>query len=379
MEHRLKEVYFDQVYAPGARSQSDFTCMNRLGITIRGEPFPHLLYHFVLAYSNWESGTICKSESFEALSEGLQQALARLGGVPRLHQTDSMSCAVRTLRRSEGGGFTERYQALMRHYGMEARHTQPSSPHENGKIEQRHYLLKRALKNHLRDSRDFESRKAYARFLEKLFAQLNAHRQARLEEEQARLGPLPARRLESYRRYQLRVSRGSTIRVQRNSYSVPSRLIGEQVDVRLYGERIEVWTGQKRVARMPRLHGDGKHRIEYRHVIDTLVRKPGAFADYRYRTELFPSHTFRMAYDTLRRTHKAPLQADKAYLKVLRLAAKESESRVAAALNVLLDREAALTLVRALLQHPEAAPALPMPVVDLRNYDRLLRQAGVSP
>lgn len=116
-----KEVYFDQVYEPGERAQSDFTCMNKLGVTIQGQPFKHMLFHFVLAYSNWEAGTICKSESFEALAEGLQNALTQLGGVPRLHQTDSMSCAVRNLKRTEkeGAPFTDRYGALMRHYGMD--------------------------------------------------------------------------------------------------------------------------------------------------------------------------------------------------------------------------------------------------------------------
>ncbi len=144
-----KEVFFAQEYEPGDRAQSDFTCMNELGVTIQGEPFPHLLFHFVLAYSNWETGTVCRSESFEALSEGLQQALHASGGVPNVHQTDSLSAAVRKLQRGGGEAFTDRYQALMRHCGMQARHTQARSPHENGKIEQRHYRLKLAIRNQL--------------------------------------------------------------------------------------------------------------------------------------------------------------------------------------------------------------------------------------
>ena len=162
-EGPAKEVFFAQEYEPGDRAQSDFTCMNGLGVTIRGKPFPHLLYHFVLSYSNWETGTVCRSESFEALSEGLQQALHACGGVPRLHQTDSLSAAVRKLQRGGGEAFTDRYQALMRHCGMEARHTQVRSPHENGKVEQRHYRLKLAIKNQLilRGSHGFESRQAF--------------------------------------------------------------------------------------------------------------------------------------------------------------------------------------------------------------------------
>ncbi len=234
----------------------------------------------------------------------------------------------------------------------------------------------------MRGSRDFESREAYEAFLGKLFAQLNAPRKERLEQERACLGPLPERRLESYRTMRVRVSKGSTIRVQKNSYSVPSRLIGELVDVRLYGEAIEVWFAQRLMERMPRLQGRSKHRIEYRHVIDSLVRKPGAFAHYRYRADLFPTHRFRMAYDALRRAHTAPLKADQAYLRVLHLAARESESGVDAALGVLLEGKKAITAeaVQALLGRTVEAPAhlVAPPVVDLSAYDDLLEPSTAA-
>ncbi len=367
-----KEIYFEQVYRPGDRSQSDFTCMNHLGVTLRGTPFPHLLYHFVLAYSNWASVMICKSESFNALSAGLQKALFELSGVPCLHQTDSMSCAVRNHRGRDRGSFTERYQALMDHYGMDARRTQPRRPHENGKIEQRHHRLKRALGNQLilRGSRDFDSRGDYARFLDKLTAQLNASRQSRLDEERAVLGALPARRLDDYQRIQVRVSGGSTILVQKNHYSVPSPLIGLRVEVRMYAQRIEVWHAQACQDQMPRLHGDGKHRIQYRHVIGNLVRKPGAFAHYRYHADLFPTHTFRMAYDALKRTHTSAIAADKVYLRILHLAATVCESGVEAALEQLLANPAPMTeeTVQRLLDDSEVQ----VPRVDLCAYDALL-------
>ena len=305
IEGPSKEVCFDQVYEPGERAQSDFTCMNELDVTIQGEPFKHLLYHFVLPYSNWETGTVCRSESFEALSEGLQKALRRCGGVPRLHRTDSMSCAVRNLQRSGANDFTDLYQALMRHCGMQPRHTQALSPHENGKIEQRHYRLERTLRNQLilRGSHDFESHQAYARFLKKMFTQLNKDCQARFAQKRDQLRALPDRRLESYTHVEARVSKGSTIRVQKNCYWLPSRLIGEKVVVRVFADMIEVWYGQRRMARMPRLRGQSKNRIEYRHVIDSLVKKPGAFAHYRYREDLFPTHRFRVAHDVLHKTH----------------------------------------------------------------------------
>src|SRR5207248_2920059 len=159
----------------------------------------------------------------------------------------------------------------------------------------------------------------------------NAGRRARLAEEVAVLRPLPARRLEACRRLRVRVDSGSLIHVGRNSYSVPSRLIGERVEVRLFVEHLEVWYAQRRVEVPPRLRGRGQCRVNYRHVIDWLVRKPGAFAQYRHRQELFPSSTFRRAYDALAAAQAGT--ADKEYLRVLYLAARHNEAAVEAALR----------------------------------------------
>ena len=112
LEGPPQEVFFAQNHRPGKLCQSDFTCMNGLGITIGGQPFDHLIYHFVLTYSNWETGSICFSESLESLLEGFQNALWELGGVPEVHRTDRLSAAVNRPGRPEE--FTQRYAALMR-------------------------------------------------------------------------------------------------------------------------------------------------------------------------------------------------------------------------------------------------------------------------
>ena len=142
-----------------------------------GEAFPHLLYHFVLPYSNWETGTLCFSESFESLSEGLQNALWELEGVPKIHRSDRLTAAVNNYRHAEA--FTRRYEALLGHYGLEGQKIQARQPHENGDVEQRHHRFKRALEQALllRNSRDFASRREYEHFLRQLFRQLNSGRQ----------------------------------------------------------------------------------------------------------------------------------------------------------------------------------------------------------
>jgi hypothetical protein len=283
LEGPAKEVFFTQLHHPGELSQSDFTHMNKLGITIGGRPFEHLIYHFVLTYSNWETGSICYSESFESLSAGLQNALWELGGVPQKHRTDCLTTAVQ--KTSHPDEFTRRYQDLLDHYDLKGCKTNPESPHENGDVEQRHYRFKQAVDQALmlRNSRDFADRSEYEQFLGKLFKQLNAGRRKRFLEEQALLHRLPKHRIEACKKSTTSVGPSSTIRVNHNVYSVDSRLTGERIGVRLFMDHLEIWYGQKKVDTFPRLRGEGKHAINYRHIIDSLIRKPGAFENYRYR------------------------------------------------------------------------------------------------
>jgi hypothetical protein len=375
LEGPPKEVFFDQIHTPGEVGASDFTCMNDLHVTFVGVPFDHLIYHFVLTYSNWETGTVCFSESFESLSQGLQNALWELGGVPRTHRTDRLTAAVNNL--GDRDLFQQRYRALLAHYGLTPQAIQARKAHENGDAEQSHNRFKQAIDQALmlRGNRDFVDRAAYERFLRAIFAQRNSGRTERFAEERPRLNDLPARRVDAWHRRRVRVTQGSTIRIVTNTYSVPSRLIGEQVDVHVMAEYLEVWLGPALVERVPRLRGRHKHSINYRHVIDWLVRKPGAFAAYRYRDALFPTSRFRRVYDAL--LEHGPTRAAKDYLRVLELAAKESEAGVDAVLGRLLEWNMPITptVVEEHLRHdlglPRAMEVI-VSMVDLSTYDLFL-------
>ncbi|HEX6881713.1 MAG TPA: IS21 family transposase [Terriglobales bacterium] len=374
-----REVFFAQHHVPGRLGQSDFTHMNALSITIAGQSFSHMLYHFVLTYSNWETASLCYSESFESLSEGLQNAVWELGGVPQEHQTDRMSTAVNNT--SEEREFTSRYEALLRHYRLEGRKIRTGKANENGDVEQRHYRLKRAIDQALmlRGSRDFGTVEEYQEFLRLLLAQLNAGRRERLRVEMQYLRALPERRLDAVKRVRVKVDSGSLIYIDRNTYSVNSRLIGEQVEARVSAGRIEVWYAGRKVEDLARLRGRGRHRIDYRHIIDCLTRKPGAFDNYRYRDQLFPTSRFRMAWDLL--CELTPQRANKRYLEILELAAKEGEARVDEALRRLLEQgemgEGKLTVqcvVALLAQAPELPVTGQVAVneVALASFDELL-------
>lgn len=370
-----RQVMFGQVIEPGRQAQSDFTNMNDLGVTIAGEPFPHLLYHFQLPYSNWEYAEIAFSETYEALSRGFQNGAFTLGGVPPEHRTDNLSAATHDLHEEDGRAFNERYGALMRHYGVAPTTNNPGKGHENGDVEKSHDVLKRrivqALK--LRGSKDFGSRAAYETFLERIVAKGNRARTVRLADELPKLLPLPKSKLDAFRDVTARVCSGSTVRVANNTYSVPSQLIGREVSVRVHAELLEVRLGETVVERMERLRGRERHRIQYRHVIHSLVRKPGAFRGYRYRDELYPRVIFRKAYDAL--VVRFLERGDGEYLKVLHLAATTRECDVAAALELLLGegRVPELSAVRGLVSDkPPVVPDVRVRAPNLASYDGLL-------
>lgn len=225
----------------------------------------------------------------------------------------------------------------MSHYKLEPTWNNTGIAHENGDIEQAHHRFKEALDQALRvrGSRDFADRASYERFVAELVKQRNQTRKARFKEEQPTLGSLPLAPLSPCSELRVRVSRFSTIQVLGNTYSVPSRLIGTRLLVRVRAEQLEAYVGTRMAFSFPRLVGRQQKRIDYRHVIWSLVKKPGAFAAYRYREELFPTTTFRKTYDRLQSL--LPRRADREYVRLLHLAAGHSESEVETALSLLLE------------------------------------------
>ena len=158
-----REVYFQQEHPPGREAQVDFTHCGELGVTIGGEPFRHLMFHFVLSHSGWSYAEVCLGETFVALVKGLQGALWELGGAPRVVRTDNLSAATHELRDSRGRATNARYEAVLAHYGLESTRTNPRSSHENGVMERSHRRLKHAMDQALilRGSREFESQGEY--------------------------------------------------------------------------------------------------------------------------------------------------------------------------------------------------------------------------
>jgi len=370
-----KEVFFPQIHRPGEAMQTDFTWGTKLEVTIMGQPFDHMLCHSVLPYSNWQWASVSLSESMLALRRSIPAALVQLGYVPQIHQTDNSTSATHHIEHGKRG-FNDAYLELMGHFGMKPRTIGIGKSEQNGDVESLNGVLKRRLLQHLllRGSRDFESVEAWETFVQNVCLAANAQRGKRLLEELAVMSPLVARPFSAFEELTVRVSQESTILVKRNLYSVPTRLIGERVQIRLWEMRLEARHSGQLVLEGERLQGVNRHRIDYRHIIDSLMRKTGAFERYRHREDLFPGLVWRSAFDVLQ-AGLGQRKGEVEYLRLLHLAAKTLEGEVGAALEVILEagRLPDADLARELMGSEMAItiPELKQAEVDLGEYDFL--------
>lgn len=383
------EVMFPLAYQPGEIGFCDFTKVKRVEITLRGEPFPHLLFHYRLAWSGWAYGQVIHgSESFVALSEGLQNALAACGGVPKELRTDRLSAASRNRDGSYALDITPRYQALCSHYGLSPSRNNRGVAHENGIVEAPHGHVKRRLEQKLilSGSCDFEEPAEYGELVTEVFSALNAPRQRRYEQELETLSPLPAFRFADYELLTVRVRSTSTIEVRQVAYSVPPSLIGRQVAVRLHHDRLVVYLGRDWVCQLPRAYGaSGEKRawcIDLEHLIDGLRAKPRALLHCRYQRHLFPDERWWGLWQQLLaggdRDGAARLMVEALYVAV-RVASFELVLRF---LQQAHQRKAlSLSLLQQRFRLPPRRSALPDPVIPqhlLASYDHLLTGSSLS-
>jgi hypothetical protein len=376
-----QDVIFRQEHEPGRLGLSDFTDTSALCISIGGVALDHRLYHFRLAFSGFEAAhVVLGGESFVALAEGLQNALWALGGVPKEHRSDSLSAAFRNLGADARQDLTERYRDLMRHYAMEPSRNNTGVAHENGSIESAHGHLKRALEDALllRASRDFVDLDAYRAFVDEIVGRRNANNRKRIALERPVLGGLPRQRTADFEEKLIVVTSSGGFILRRVFYTVPSRLIGHRLRVRIHDDRLECFLGATPVATLrrgqPVSQSKGGHVVDYRHVIHALRRKPMALLNLVYRDQLFPRPAFARAFDALRRQCEER-RACKVMVGLLELAHERAcEAELAASIDADLDagRLPDLAALRRRLR-PEQTP-IPQIVValaPLASYDAL--------
>jgi len=377
------EVMFMLRHEPGMMGLSDFTKLKGMDITINGKPFEHLIYHYRLAYSGWQYAQIIQGgESFVALSEGLQNALAASGGAPKEHRTDSLSAAYRNSGGHHTKELTRFYDDLCEHYRMVPTRNNKGKANENGSVESPHGHLKNRIKQaiYLRGSTDFASIADYQAVIDQAAAGLNRQCEAKYEAEKAVLQPLPKRRVADYEILSAKVSCHSTIEIRCILYSVPSRLIGQQVEIHLYHDRLVGYFARQQVFELARLRIAGKGRrrgrcIDYRHLIGGLRKKPRAFLFCKWQSDLLPTAEFRQLWAQLKRQFERD-QAAKLIVEALYIAATYDQEQ--AVCDYMTDALAHKQLTLARLQQqfiPSSVAALP-PIAtqqhSLDSYDQLL-------
>ena len=379
-----KEVMFELRHEPGEMGLSDFTELKGITITIGGKPFEHILYHYRLAYSGWQYVEIIQGgESFIGLSQGLQNALRTCGGVPKLHRTDSLSAAYRNMAGKRRKPLTRLYDELCDHYRMQPTRNNTGIAHENGSIESPHGHFKRRLLQqlYLRGSFEFDCVATYAQLIHQVVETLNARCTSKFADEQQHLQPLPTHRVADYEELSVRVSCHSAIEVRCILYSVPARLIGTQLTIHLYHDRLVGYLGRTEVVRLARIRATepAKSRrarcIDYRHIIAGLKRKPRAFLYCTWQQEILPTDQWRALWQQMG-TQFDPDTAAKVMVEALYIAAtQDKETAVAEYLQAHLHQQTlTLTGLQRDFQLLKAAtlPTLNVQQHELSPYDQLL-------
>ena len=329
-----QEVMFLQQHRPGVLGISDFTVLKCQPITIAGVVLEHRLFHFRLPYSGWgHVEVIHGGESFVALSEAWQNALTLCGGVPAEHRTDSLSACYRNRDGSYASDFTSRYRELCSHLGVTATRNNRGVAHENGAIEGPNRHWKRRLEQQLikRGSSDFATEAEYRQLVGQVNATLNQRPsvQQKLTIERLHLLPVPVVRFADYEPLVVRVRSTSTIEVRSVTYSVPSRLISHQLTVHLRHDRLDLFLRSQFVETLPRLHRRAGEigplrRIDFRHVIESLRRKPRALLRAQLQSEILPGEVWQQLWrQLLAALH--PDEAAKVMVDALHVAAKQGD------------------------------------------------------
>jgi transposase len=378
-----KEVMFRQNHEPGKLGISDFTRPKKIKVTINGKPFEHIYYHFRLPYSgyNYMQVFMGSGEPYTAFAEGLQGALFDLGGVPENHRTDSLSASFKNLNKDAITDQTERYKALVEHYGMQATRNNPGKGHENGAVEASHRHIKNRIEQLLliRESSDFTSIEEYREFIREATKQHNRQNTKNIEVERASLRQLPATKAADYTEAVAVVSCTSTIEIKRVTYSVPSRLIGERLHVRLYNDKLECYLGAAHAITLARTlrpaHGQRGYQIDYRHIIESLVRKPGAFQGSKLREAILPNENYRRIWNHVNGT-MSNKDAGKFIVGVLYLAETQNcESDLAHAIIKLIEAGSPLQLSELQNRFTKSKPsidAINVPQHTLSSYNEFI-------
>jgi hypothetical protein len=377
-----KDVMFPQNHLPGEQALSDFTHMNDIGITINKEPLIHMVYLFRLVYSKYSyAKVILSGESFQALSEGLQEALFEIGGSPKEHRTDSLSAAYKNDNEISDDDLTDRYKSLCGYYNMIPSRNNKGKSHENGSVESSHGHLKNRIRQELllRGNTNFDTIESYEQWLHMIVKNSNQQNSKNFQNEQQYLQKLPRNKDVDYEVKSLKVSDHSVLNIKQMIYSVPSRLVSHTVTLHIYQRIIVGFLGSSEVFKFDRKYKNdhpSKFVINYQHLIHALVRKPRSFRACKFRDQILPNQDYKDIWKHIDLTESGDT-ACKIMLRILKLSYDhDCQDELAKICLTMISQSDTIKIEELESQFNRCNPELPKDTWeqhDLNNYDHLLK------
>ena len=384
---KSKDVMFPQEHIPGEQALSDFTHPDKIKISIQGESFKHMFYHFRLVYSKWSYLKVIQSgESMQALSEGMQEALFTLGGATKEHRTDSLSAAFKNISVETKKDLTEKYEELCSYYNMIPSRNNKGQKHENGSVESSHGHIKNRIAQELilRGSNDFDSISEYEKWIHGIVKSSNKRNCYDFQSEHLALQSLPKYKTDDYEIKSTTVTNLSIIILKGMRYSVPSSLSGHSITAHIYQNEIRIYLGCSFVLKLTRKYANkhsSRYVINYKHVIYSLIKKPAAFRKCQYRNEILPNEDYRRIWLHLDQTENTKV-APKIMLRLLKLAADYNcELNLGLHVINLIDNKAPLIIENIESKFNNSNPQLPTVTSkqhDISEYDFIINSSNTG-
>jgi len=380
-----KDIMIPQKHFPGEQGLSDFTHMKDIGITINAKPLGHMLYCFRLIYSKYSyAKVILSGESFQALSEGLQEALFNIGGSPKEHRSDSLSAAYKNDKHIPVEDLTDNYKQLCFHYNMKPTRNNKGKSHENGSVESSHGHIKNRIHQELilRGSKDFISLDEYEQWIYEVMKNFNHASSKNFNVEKSYLQKLPKHKSVDYEIKSIKISSLSIITIKHMKYSVPSSLQGHTITLHISQKDITGYLGAVEVFSFERKYikdSPSKFVIDYRHIIHSLVRKPRAFKSCVYKEQLLPNQDYIDIWNYIDKSESCDV-ASKTILRILKLSCDYNcLDKLASICLDKISKSEAIKVEELEGIFNTSNPKLPSKVSvqhSLDNYDKLIVNAG---
>ena len=368
--YKSKEVFFQREVSPNEIMEGDFT---EYYVEIAGVKRKTYIWVTSLPYSNRIHATPFYNCTFECFAEGSMKAFENFSGTAKTYRLDNMSPVVKKVLKGKDREITQKFASFKDHYGLTPDFCSPGRGNEKGNVESNNKHLKRKITSRINlYNKKFETLEQFQEFLWKLCDELNRRDKVVSKFSIEKLNPLPVAPFRAFRSIVVSISKYSLFSLDNTGhmYSVPSNLIGLYLEVRVYTNKIQVIHEQEKVCEHKRLYGPkGIASIQLEHIIDGLIKKPGAIKDWKYRDLLFEKEAWKRFYERLIKSGGR----DKDYLKCLKLVSTHGRELVTTAMELALEEDVVnLSFLEELLEGKESLDLSPLNI-NLDSYDHFLQ------